>query len=54
MGYHVAWMEIVQYLVALARALAPRGLRPRLARRFPEPRYVPLMHPAGEPRICIS
>jgi cytochrome P450 len=54
MGYHVAWMEIVQYLVALARVLAPKRLRPRLAGRFPEPRYIPLMHPAGDPLIRIS
>ena len=54
LGYHVAWMEIVQYLVALARTLAPRGLRPRLEGRFPSPRFLPIAHPEPGVRIRVD
>jgi cytochrome P450 len=45
LGYHLAWMEIVQFAVALARLLPKEG--PRLEGAFPAPRYLPLHHPAG-------
>lgn len=49
LGYHLAWMEIVQAAVALARALPPSG--PRLQGAFPVARYMPLMHPAADTRV---
>jgi cytochrome P450 len=45
LGYHLAWMEIVQFAVALARHLPAGG--PRLEGAFPAPRYLPLHHPSG-------
>ena len=45
LGYHLAWMEIVQFAVALARNLPAHG--PRLEAEFPAPRYLPLHHPAA-------
>lgn len=49
LGYHLAWMEIVQFAVALARALPNSA--PRLEGPFPAPRYFPLLHPAPNTRI---
>jgi cytochrome P450 family 117 subfamily A len=46
LGYHVAWMECVQFEVALVRALAPAALRPQLDGPPPRVRYFPLPHPS--------
>jgi cytochrome P450 len=46
LGYHMAWMECVQFEVALVRALAPAGLRPQLDGPPPQVRYFPLPHPS--------
>jgi cytochrome P450 monooxygenase len=52
LGYHLAWMEVVQFAVALARELDARGLRPRLADGpAPEQRYMPLGRPTPTTRI---
>ncbi len=51
LGYHLAWMEVVQFAVALARELDRRGLRPRLVGPFPKARYLPLGHPASGTRV---
>ena len=45
LGYHLAWMEIVQFAVALARHLPARG--PRLEGAFPAARFLPLQHPSA-------
>jgi cytochrome P450 len=45
LGYHLAWMEVVQFAVAMARHLPARG--PRLEGAFPAPRYLPLHHPSA-------
>jgi cytochrome P450 len=45
LGYHVAWMESVIFIVALARALGGRGLMPLLSAPFPSTRFMPLAHP---------
>lgn len=46
LGYHLAWMEVVQFATALAREATRRGLRPRLAPgKEPRPRYVPFGQP---------
>ena len=45
LGYHLAWMEIVQFAVALGRHLPAHG--PRLEGAFPASRYLPLHHPSA-------
>jgi len=49
LGYHLAWMEIVAFAVALGRALPASG--PRLVGPFPAPRYLPLLHPAASTMV---
>ncbi|WP_434045104.1 MULTISPECIES: cytochrome P450 [Sorangium] len=49
LGYHLAWMEIVQFLVALGRTLPASG--PRLQGGFPAPRYLPVLRPAAGTRV---
>ena len=51
LGYHVAWMECVQFAVALVRVLAPAGLRPVLDGPPPQVRYYPLPQPAPGLRL---
>jgi cytochrome P450 len=51
LGYHLAWMEIVQYIVALATVLRKRNLSPQLTGPPPAERYLPLHHPAPSTRI---
>lgn len=45
LGYHLAWMEIVAFAVALGRALPAAG--PSLVGGFPATRHLPLLHPAA-------
>jgi cytochrome P450 len=52
LGYHLAWMEIVQFTIALALAHAERGVRPTLLGPPPTPRYVPLLHPSMSLRVA--
>ncbi len=49
LGYHLAWMEIVVFAVALGRTLPAGG--PRLEGAFPVPRYLPLLHPSASTRV---
>ncbi|WP_437522234.1 cytochrome P450 [Sorangium sp. So ce726] len=49
LGYHLAWMEIVQFLVALGRELPASG--PRLQDGFPASRYLPVLRPSGSARV---
>jgi cytochrome P450 len=51
LGYHMAWMESVQFAVILARELAARGVRPALAGRPPVPRHMPLLRPDAGARV---
>jgi cytochrome P450 monooxygenase len=52
LGYHLAWMEVVQFAVAFAEALARREVRPQLADGpAPVQRYRPLGHPPRAVRI---
>lgn len=51
LGYHLAWMEIVQYAVALARTFGARGLRPVLAGPPPAMIYQPLLHPSTKSAV---
>ena len=50
LGYHLAWMEIVQFTVALALFLPSR---PRLIGGMPAARYAPLLHPSMSLRVSV-
>jgi len=54
LGYHVAWLEIVQVALCLALVLGRHGTRPRLVGPPPAPRYLPLLHPAASTRIQFA
>jgi cytochrome P450 len=54
LGYHLAWMEIVQFAVALGRTLRAQALRPRLVGGPPGLRYMPLLHPAASTQVVFS
>ena len=53
MGYHVAWMEAVQFAVAFARTLHAHKLEPRLIGKWPKTRYLPLTHPAPGTKVRL-
>ncbi len=53
LGYHLAWMEIVQFAAALALHLTERGRAPCLVGAPPAPRYLPLLHPKSSLRIAF-
>jgi cytochrome P450 len=45
-GYHIAWLEIMQFSVALALSMSGRGLRPRLlSKHVAARRYYPTAYP---------
>lgn len=47
LGYHLAWLEAVQFAVAIARGIGGRGLRPVLRDEASmAPIYVPTEHPS--------
>lgn len=52
LGYHLAWLEIVQFPTGLALSAGDR--RPRLCGPFAGPRYLPLLHPAASMRVTFS
>jgi cytochrome P450 family 117 subfamily A len=54
LGYHLAWLEIVQFAVALALTFHPLGARPRLVGRPPRMRYLPLLHPSAGTRVKFA
>jgi cytochrome P450 len=54
LGYHLAWLELVQFAVTLALELGKRGQKPRLTSRPPEMRYMPLLHPSTGTRVAFS
>jgi cytochrome P450 len=54
LGYHLAWMEIMQFASALALALGELELRPRLASKPASPRYLPLLHPSMSLRVAFE
>lgn len=54
LGYHVAWMEIVQFAVALAQTMKDARLRPMLCGRPPRTHYLPLAHPAPATRVRFA
>lgn len=51
LGYHLAWQEVVAFLVALGRAVG-RGRRPTpLYKGRPEVRYLPMLHPPASAAV---
>lgn len=53
LGYHLAWLEGVQFAVALARTIGGRGLRPVLRDEADlSPIYMPTEHPS--PKVTID
>ncbi|HEX8441161.1 cytochrome P450 [Archangium sp.] len=55
LGYHLAWVEVVQFATAFARELARRGLRPQLAPGTAQPKltYFPFGAPPKKTRIQL-
>lgn len=51
LGYHMAWVEAVQFLVALVRAMDDAGLRPSM-KRLPRESYLPLLRPRVKDTEC--
>jgi cytochrome P450 family 117 subfamily A len=54
LGYHLAWMEIVQFAVAFALAMRECGLRPKIAGPPPKMLYLPLLHPSARTRVAFA
>jgi cytochrome P450 len=55
LGYHLAWLEAVEFAVALAREARRRGRRPSLrGGRIPEPIYLPTEHPPAKTVVEFS
>jgi cytochrome P450 monooxygenase len=54
LGYHLAWLEAVEFAVALAREAKRRGRRPGLrGGRIPEPIYLPTERPPAKTVITF-
>lgn len=52
LGYHLAWLEAVQFALALARRMGRDGLRPRLAEgAAPHHYHLPLGHPTRGTKV---
>ncbi len=51
LGYHLAWLEAVQFTVAFAKIMGRDGKRPALTSSIPQPIFVPTEHPS--PRVEI-
>jgi cytochrome P450 monooxygenase len=54
LGYHLAWLEVVQFAIALARTMAPLGKRPRLAGPEPQHLHLPLGHPTRTASVVFA
>ena len=55
LGYHMAWLEAVHFIVAFARALSGRGLRPSLeGEDLPTPVWFPVLRPPRSSAIRLS
>jgi cytochrome P450 len=55
LGYHMAWLEAVHFIVAFARALGERGLRPTLGgASLPSPIWFPILRPPRSAAIRLS
>jgi len=55
MGYHLVWLELVQFSIALALTMQEAGVRPRLMSGVDNGRrYYPTAHPSMTIRIGFS
>jgi cytochrome P450 len=55
LGYHMAWLEAVHFIVAFARALGSRGLCPKLeGDRLPWPIWFPVLRPPRAAAVRLS
>jgi cytochrome P450 len=55
LAYNHAWIELVQFLVALAAVMSPKGLRPQLVNNAPtEPKYFPFLSPNPKTKIKFA
>lgn len=52
MGYHLAWLEAVQFTVALSRTLGRAGLMPVVSTKLAKPMFIPTEHPS--PSVVVS
>ncbi|MBP2449550.1 cytochrome P450 [Rhizobium leguminosarum] len=54
-GYHLVWLELVQFCIALALTMHKAGLRPRLLSDVEKGRrYYPTAHPSIKIRVSFS
>lgn len=55
LGYHVAWMEAVLFLVCVARTLGARGLSPvTVGGAMPKSTYLPVQRPPRSARVRLE
>lgn len=54
LGYHVAWLEIVQFIAALALTMGGEGLRPRLLENCGKRVYLPISRPHAGARVTFA
>ena len=55
LGYHMAWLEAVHFIVAFARTLGERGLRPMLeGKALPSPIWFPVLRPPRSAAIRLA
>jgi cytochrome P450 monooxygenase len=52
-GYHLAWLEVVQFAVSLAQTMARQGLRPTLEGGLPQPVWLPMVRPPAKTRVAF-
>jgi cytochrome P450 len=53
LGYHLAWLEGVQFAIALAKTADRSGVRPHLRGAEPHPIYLPTEHPPSGTRVAF-
>lgn len=54
LGYHLAWLEAVQFLVALATTLSRAGKKPVFRSPLPRPIFVPTEHPPAAVQVTFT
>ena len=55
LGYHLVWLETVQFAVALSLTMSRHGLRPHLANQEPiKQTYFPMAHPSPKQQVVFS
>jgi cytochrome P450 len=54
LGYHLAWLEAVEHIVALVRSMRAAKKRPALKGALPTPRFLSTEHPSGSTLVQFS